>query len=149
VLLGGSQERGLRPGTLDAVAAAGFAAAAARAAESEARYAALGVLRDTIEAALRGRALVNGEGAARAPHVTSLVFSGRRGDELAAALDLEGVRTSSGSACTAGTSEPSAVILAMHGAERALATLRVSLGEDTTRSEVDEFVRILSAILLR
>jgi cysteine desulfurase len=149
VLLGGSQERGLRPGTLDAVAAAGFAAAAARVAESEGRYAALGVLRDAIEAALRDQALVNGEGAVRAPHVTSLAFSGRRGDELAAALDLEGVRTSSGSACTAGTSEPSAVILAMHGAGRALSTLRVSLGEDTTRSEVDEFVRILTTILAR
>jgi cysteine desulfurase len=149
VLIGGSQERGLRPGTLDAVAAAGFAAAVARAAESERRYTALAALRDSVEAALGERALVNGEGAPRAPHVTSLVFAGRRGDELAAALDLEGVRTSSGSACTAGTSEPSAVITAMHGTERALATLRVSLGEETTASEVAEFVRVVTRILER
>jgi cysteine desulfurase len=149
VLLGGSQERGLRPGTLDAVAAAGFAAAAARAGDSERRYAELSALRDSIEAALGAQAQVNGAGVTRAPHVTSLVFAGRRGDELAAALDLEGVRTSSGSACTAGTSEPSAVITAMHGAERALATLRVSLGEETTAGEVDEFVRVLLTILGR
>lgn len=149
VLLGGSQERGLRPGTVDAVAAAGFAAAARRSDESVAQYAALAALRDHIERTLGGVALVNGAGMPRAPHVTSLVFARRRGDELAAALDLEGVRTSSGSACTAGTSEPSAVITAMHGAERALATLRVSLGEDTTAGEVTEFLRVLAAILAR
>jgi cysteine desulfurase len=149
VLLGGSQERGLRPGTVDAVAAAGFAAAVHRGAESVAGYAAVAALRDDIERALGGRAQVNGAGAARAPHVTSLAFASARGDELAAALDLEGVRVSSGSACTAGTSEPSAVIASMHGRERALGTLRVSLGEATTAAEVSEFIRVIGGILAR
>lgn len=149
VMLGGSQERGLRPGTVDAVAAAGFAAAVARLDDSVRRYAALATLRDEIERALQGAAEVNGAAAPRAPHVVSLAFAGRRGDELAAALDLEGVRASSGSACTAGTSEPSAVITAMHGRERALSTLRVSLGEETTPGEVTAFLGVLARILGR
>ncbi len=49
VLLGGAQERGLRPGTQDPAGAAGFAAAAARAATTAARYAALAPLRDRLE----------------------------------------------------------------------------------------------------
>ncbi len=149
VLLGGSQERGLRPGTVDAVAAVGFAAAVRRVNESVARYASLAPLRDSIERALGTVAGVNGHEASRAHHVSSLVFEGRRGDELVAALDLEGIRVSAGSACTAGTSEPSAVITAMHDRARALATVRVSLGEDTTEAEVTEFVEGLARILSR
>lgn len=149
VVLGGSQERGLRPGTVDAVAAVGFAAAVRRVSESVARYAALGALREHIERTLDTSALVNGREAPRAPHVSSLVFAGRRGDELVAALDLDGVRVSAGSACTAGTSEPSAVVTAMHDRTRALSTLRVSLGEETTADEVGEFLRILARVLGR
>jgi cysteine desulfurase len=149
VLLGGAQERGLRPGTVDAVAASGFAAAVRRVAESVAHYSALAELRDQLERALAHVAEVNGRDATRAPHVSSLVFRGRRSDELAAALDLEGVRVSSGSACTAGTSEPSPVIAAMHGPERALATLRVSLGEATTAAEISEFIEVIARILGR
>jgi cysteine desulfurase len=149
VLRGGAQERGLRPGTQDAVAAAGFAAAVARIEESVRRYGALEAERDGLERALADIALVNGAGAARAPHVSSLAFQGGRSAELAAALDLEGVRVSSGSACSAGTSEPSQVIAAMHGAERALATLRVSLGEETTSAEVAGFLQALRRVLAR
>ena len=149
VLLGGRQERGLRPGTVDAVAAVGFAAALGRVDDSVARYALLAPLREGIERALGVSTRVNGRGAPRAHHISSLAFEGRRGDELVAALDLDGVRVSAGSACTAGTSEPSAVIAAMHDHARALATLRVSLGEDTTAEEVTEFIRILVGILGR
>ena len=149
VLRGGAQERGLRPGTQDAVAAAGFGAAVARSAESVRRYAGLAAQRDALERALAGVALVNGAEGPRAPHVSSLVFAGRQSPELAAALDLEGVRVSSGSACTAGTSEPSAVIEAMHGTERALATLRVSLGEETNAAEVAGFLEALRRVLAR
>jgi cysteine desulfurase len=66
-----------------------------------------------------------------------------------AALDLEGVRVSSGSACSAGTSEPSPVILAMLGVERALSALRVSLGEDTTMEEIIRLLRALDVVLAR
>ncbi len=148
LLLGGAQERGLRPGTVDAVAAAGFGTALARAAHSVEVYASLRPLRDRLQAALAEYSVVNGQ-EPRAPHVANLSFSGARGDELVAALDLEGVRVSSGSACSAGTTEPSSIIAAMVGRERASDAVRVSLGEDTTPYDVDDaiaaFIRVLGA----
>ncbi|MGK3983297.1 cysteine desulfurase family protein [Sorangium sp. So ce136] len=155
VLLGGAQERGLRPGTQDPLAAAGFAAAARRALDAPARYAALAPLRDRLEAALieAGRAagaapLPNGEGM-RAPHITNLSWPGWRGDELCAALDLEGVAVSSGSACSAGTAEPSPVLTAMLGPERAASAVRFSIGEETTEADVVEAVRRVARVLAR
>jgi cysteine desulfurase len=149
VLLGGSQERGVRPGTLDAVAAAGFGVAARLAAGGPERYAPLAALRDRIERSVGDVAKVNGAGVPRAPHVTNFSVTGVRGDELAAALDLEGVRVSSGSACTAGTSEPSKVIEAMLGRGRALAALRVSLGELSQAHEIEQFLDTFHGVLPR
>lgn len=135
LLVGGSQERGIRPGTVDPVAAAGFWVAVERARESPARWAALAPLRDSLEGALAEVARVNGR-APRAPHVSNLSFGRIRGDELVAALDLLGVRVSSGSACSAGTAEASPVITAMLGVDRARSAVRVSLGEDVTFEQV-------------
>jgi len=136
VLLGGSQERGLRPGTVDPVAAAGFLDALEHSAQGPARYGKLSALRDDFERSFESVALVNGGEVARLPHVSNLSFPGQSGDELVAALDLLGVCVSSGSACSAGTTEPSTVISAMVGRERARAALRVSLGEDTHSGEI-------------
>jgi len=136
VLLGGSQERGLRPGTVDPVAAAGFLAALEHVADGPTRYGALASLRDDFESAFAGVALVNGVEACRLPHVSNLSFMGSSGDELVAALDLLGVCVSSGSACSAGTTEASTIITAMLGGERAKAAVRVSLGETTTFAEI-------------
>ncbi|WP_437581142.1 cysteine desulfurase family protein [Sorangium sp. So ce887] len=155
VLLGGAQERGMRPGTQDPLAAAGFAVAARRAIDAPARYAALAPLRDRLEAALTqvGRAagaapLRNGDGA-RAPHVTNLSWPGWRGDELCAALDLEGVAASSGAACSAGTAEPSPVLMAMLGLERAASAVRFSIGEDTTEADLAEAALRMARVLSR
>ena len=60
----------------------------------------------------------------------------RRGPELCAALDLEGVAISSGSACSAGTAEPSPVIRAIAGEARARGAIRVSLGELTSDADI-------------
>ena len=149
LLHGGSQERGIRPGTQDASLAAGFAVAAHRARSTSDTYAALGVLRDRLEGALISRgALRNGSGP-RAPHVSNLSFPGWKGDELAAAMDLEGVAVSSGSACSAGTSEPSPVITAVAGDERARSALRISLGEETSDGDVAEAIRRFQRVLGR
>ena len=75
--------------------------------------------------------------------------TGWRGDELAAALDLAGVRISSGSACAAGTSEPSPVITAMLGVERATGAIRVSLGEATREADVERAISVLESVLGR
>lgn len=152
VLLGGSQERGVRPGTVDPVAAAGLAAAARHALTGAARYEAVGPLRDDFEQRILGldpRARVNGAGAPRVPHVSNVSWPDWLGPELVAALDLEGVSVSSGSACSAGTSEPSPVVLAMGGRERALSSVRASLGETTTSEEIDFAVAAFARVLAR
>lgn len=152
VLLGGSQERGIRPGTVDAVSASGLAAAARHALSSPARWTALSSLRDTLEHGLLSlypRARVNGAHGPRAPHVTSVAFPGWSSPELVAALDLEGVAASGGSACSAGTAEPSTVLLAMGDEEAATSSIRFSLGEDTTRADVDAVLAACSAVLSR
>jgi cysteine desulfurase len=140
VLLGGSQERGLRPGTADPAAAAGLAVAATHALASPARWRAVAPLRDALEVGLlrmsRG-ARVNGARAERAPHVTSIAFPGWSSAELVAALDLEGIAASGGSACSAGTAEPSSVLSAMGDDEAATCSVRFSLGEESTREDVE------------
>ena len=136
MLLGGSQERGLRPGTVDPIAAAGFLAALEQATQGPARYAELAFLRDDFESAFASVAALNGGQMARLPHVSNLSFLDVSGDEVVAALDLLGVCVSSGSACSAGTTEPSTVISSMWGRDRARAAVRVSLGDATTGDEI-------------
>lgn len=156
LLRGGGQERGLRPGTVDPVAAAGFGVAAAHAEDGPGRYARLARLRDGLEERLAalgtqlhgGAPLRNGDGA-RAPHVSNMSWPGWAGDELAAALDLEGVCVSAGSACAAGTPEPSRVIAAMLGESRARSALRVSLGEETTESDLERAIIAYERVLTR
>jgi cysteine desulfurase len=146
LLLGGSQERGLRPGTQDAALAAGFRVALGWAQGWAARQARLSTLRDQLEAALLRFGERNGQGP-RVAHVSNVSFAGWRGAELAAALDLEGVRVSSGSACSAGTSEPSVVIAAMLGPERATQSVRFSLGELTREDEIAQVISVLSRVV--
>jgi cysteine desulfurase len=149
LLLGGAQERGRRPGTQDAALAAGFRVAADWAKSERARRAPLAALRDSFEEAFVGcgAAVVNGDHTRRLEHVTNLSFRGCSGDELVAALDLEGVAVSSGAACSAGTTEPSKVISAMLGPERARSALRVSLGSTTTAEEVAQALQVLRRLL--
>jgi cysteine desulfurase len=146
VLLGGAQERGLRPGTPNAALAVGFGVAVQRARSGPARYAALAVLRDHFEAALRSVAQVNGDGP-RLPHISNLSLRNQPGPELVAALDLAGFSVSSGSACSAGTSEPSPVVAAMCGAERARSAVRVSLGEGHELADVTALLAALFQVL--
>lgn len=145
----------MRPGTQDGVGAAGFAVAADRARRTPPRYAALAPLRDRLEEALvelgraRGRAPSRNGEAPRAPHVTNLSWPGWLGPELCAALDLEGVAVSSGSACSAGTAEPSPGIEAMLGRERAASAVRISLGEDTSPDAILEAITKWERVLSR
>jgi len=152
ILLGGSQEGGVRPGTVDPVAAAGVAVAARHARSSHERWRALGRSRDVLESGLLGiapGARVNGSDAARAPHVASIAFPGWASAELVAALDLEGVAASGGSACSAGTAEPSGVLEAMGDARAARNSVRFSLGEDTTPGDIDAALEAAARVLAR
>jgi cysteine desulfurase len=152
VLVGGSQERGARPGTVDAVAAAGLGEAARHALGSPVRWRGLTSLRDRLEhgaLALAPGARVNAAAAERMPHVVSIAFRGWPSAELVAALDLEGVATSAGSACSAGTVEPSRVLVAMGDAEAAVSTVRFSLGEDTAPGDIEAALAALARVLSR
>jgi cysteine desulfurase len=149
LLLGGSQERGLRAGTQDAALAAAFSAALQHAERSLATRAGLAALRERVEQGLAAAAEVNGGDAERVPHVSNLSFNGWRGAELAAALDLEGLQVSSGSACSAGTSEPSAVVAAMLGPQRAGSSVRFSLGELTQADDIEQAIAIVLRVLAR
>jgi cysteine desulfurase len=149
VLVGGAQERGLRPGTVDPIGAAGLAVAARRAHTSPARYAALAALRDQLEAALQALGAARVGTGPRVPHVANLAMPGWIGAELVAALDLEGLCVSSGSACSAGTIEPSVVVSAMLGPKVATTCVRFSMGEDTTAAEIDEAIASVTRVLRR
>jgi cysteine desulfurase len=155
VLLGGAQEKGLRPGTVDAALAAGLGVAARSAREGRVRYACIAERRDALEGALLAlltgdrRARVAGDRARRAPHVSLLVWPGWQGAELVAALDLEGVSVSSGAACSAGTVDPSPVLDAMLGAADAASGIRASLGETTTGDDVVRAIEAFRRVLGR
>jgi cysteine desulfurase len=149
LLVGGSQEKGLRPGTVSAALAAGLRVAAEWAGASPSRYDRLSVLRDRLEATLVAHGgEVNGT-ARRVPHVVNVSFEAVRGDELVVALDVEGVCVSSGSACSAGTPEASAVIAAMGGSGRAAGALRVSLGDSTTADDVEYAIGAIRRVFSR
>lgn len=140
ILFGGGHERGLRSGTLNVPAIVGLGAAARLAArEREAEAARLVLLRDRLDAAIRGAldgVTLNGHPAERLPGNLSLSFAGVDGERLVSSL--REVAVSSGSACTTATGEPSHVLGAL-GVPEALAkaTLRFGLGRFTTRAEVD------------
>lgn len=156
ILRGGSQERGLRPGTMDPITAVGFGAAARRVLDGgPERYALLRPLRDRLEQqaiAIAAEVGVQVECTGcepRAPHVAHFLVDGWNGDELVAALDLEGICVSSGSACSAGTAEPSPAITAIVGKKRALSSLRVSLGETSTEHDTEAFLDAFRRVVVR
>lgn len=147
---GGAQERGLRAGTVDAVALAGLEAALSRLDESLSGYQkaarrASALRQHLTEHALRS-VTFHGADVPGLGHVLNLRFEGWKGDELVAALDLEGVCVSSGSACSAGTAEPSTVITAMLGGEPAVGAVRISLGEDTSGDDMVALIRALERL---
>ena len=90
---------------------------------------------------------VNGARDSRVAHVSNLSLNGWRSDELVAALDLRGVCVSAGSACSAGTIEPSPVITNMLGLERAARAVRISLGVETTAAAAETATLLLEEVL--
>ena len=141
---GGAQERGKRAGTEDVASIVGMAAALDEAnAEREAAAARLIPLRDRLIAGLSAidGAMLNGDAQRRLPNNVNFCFGGVEGETLVLLLDQQGVCASSGSACTAGATEPSHVLLAL-GRPHALAlgSLRLTLGDDVTEAEIDYLV---------
>ena len=151
---GGHQERALRPGTENIAGIVGLAAAVRLAMrdlpEETAR---IGRLRDRLEAGVRAGipdVTFNGHPQHRVPHISNISFAGVEGEALLLALDLQGIAVSTGSACTAGSTDPSHVLAAMGVApDLAQGSLRLSLGRQNTEQEVDRVVQALADAVSR
>jgi len=146
---GGGQQRGRRSGTEDVAGAVGLAVALRLAEEDRREVAALAARRDrfvaAVLAAVPGAALT-GSAAHRLPGSASFTVEGVSGESLLVDLDAQGVALSSGSACAAGSDEPSPVLLAM-GVPPALAqsAIRFTLARSTTDADLDRAASALAA----
>ncbi|HET6844539.1 MAG TPA: cysteine desulfurase family protein [Candidatus Angelobacter sp.] len=106
-------------------------------------------LQDSVLSAMEG-AGVNGLGAPRVPNTANLYFDHAEGEALVIALDLKGLAVSSGAACSSGAIEPSHVLLAMGlSHQRARASIRVSLGKQTTQDDIDFAIRVIPETVSR
>ena len=151
---GGHSERDRRPGTEDVAAIAGMGRAAELAtyalAEDSRRIAGL---RDRLERELLSRVphlWINGARAPRVPNTSSLTFPFIEGESIVIALDLKGIACSTGAACSSGAVEPSHVLLALGLApEDARASLRLSLGHQTTDAEIDFAIETIPPVIER
>ena len=141
-IVGGGQEHGLRAGTENLAGIAGLARALVLAEAERAQTAPrVAALRDRLQAAVTAAfpdALVLGAAAPRLPHILSVALRNQPADAVLMALDLEGVSASAGSACAAGSLEPSHVVAAIGVApEYATGMVRFSLGRSTTVADID------------
>ena len=140
VQYGGGQERGLRSGTENVAAIAGFGAAVDAAIRDLPKYQALASPRDAMEARLEaeGGVIVIGKGSPRLAGVSNFAKPGFPAETQVMAMDLAGVCVSAGSACSSGKVRRSLVLKAM-GASDALAesAIRTSFGWSTLPSDFD------------
>ena len=139
---GGGQERDRRSGTHNVAGIVAMAAAmCATLAQRDETVARLGALRDRLADGLLATIDDSAETGDRARKVAGnchLTFGGVESEELLVLLDAAGVYASAGSACASGAMEPSHVLAAMGvPRERALGSLRLSLGPTTTEADVD------------
>ncbi|MGB9071846.1 MAG: cysteine desulfurase family protein [Terriglobales bacterium] len=147
MLYGGSHERSRRAGTenVPGIVGLGKAAELALAAFERGDDKKMAALRDRLERELLGidATGLNGGGAPRVPNTTNIYFDCIEGEALVIALDLKGLAVSTGAACSSGAIEPSHVLTAMGlRPDRARASIRFSLGKQSTAEEV-EFASLL------
>lgn len=149
---GGDQEQGWRAGTENVAAIVGFGKAAELARlEFDQRSRHLQVLRQRLEQGLRAipGLVIFAEQTPRLPNTVQFAAPGVNGDMLLMQLDQRNIAVSSGSACSAASSEVSPVLVAMAVPPSvARAAVRVSLGKDNTAAEVDQFVSVLQTLLV-
>ncbi|MBA2570618.1 MAG: cysteine desulfurase [Chloroflexi bacterium] len=150
---GGTQERYRRAGTENVAGAVGLAKAFELCTRE--RPETVGRLRrqrDRLrDAVLRVPGVeMTGHPRQRLPGHLSVIARDTDGVSVSLALDLEGICTSTGSACTTGSTEPSHVLSAMgYPDEEARGALRISLGRQTTDEEVDRATEIIPETIAR
>jgi cysteine desulfurase len=154
LLIGGHQERNRRAGTENAAGIVGMGKAAEVAAASLGEDSErMRRLRDRLELSLLGscaEARVNGARQNRLPNTSNISFKYLEGESLLVLLDQQGICASTGSACTAGSSEPSHVLRAMGVPPEWLqGAVRFSLSRFTTEEEVDYVNQTVPSIVQR
>lgn len=149
---GGAQERKRRAGTENVPGIVGMGAAVERAMRTmETRTAKERKLRDYLIERIEAEipyCRLNGDRTNRLPNNVNFSFRFIEGESLLIMLDMKGICASSGSACTSGSLDPSHVLLAIglpH--EIAHGSLRMTLGEETTREDLDYTVDTLKEIV--
>ncbi|SFL64843.1 cysteine desulfurase family protein [Salibacterium qingdaonense] len=148
---GGEQERKRRAGTENVPAAAGFAAAAeAAVTDRQSRREHAEALRSCFLACLKEHEVsftVNGPKDHYLPYIVNIYFPGIEVESFLVRLDMEGISASSGSACTAGSVEPSHVLQAMYQDDkRAEASVRFSFGTENTIQEMHQLAAVIKKI---
>lgn len=159
LLSGGGQERGRRSGTSDVAGAVGLATALRLASDERAERAApLAGLRDRLVAGILAAvptAVLTGPDprerpASRLPGTASFCFPGVNGETVLVDLEARGLLVSSGSACAAGSTEPSHVLTAMgYPAEVATTAVRFTLSSGITPEQVDGIVAATRDVMQR
>lgn len=149
---GGAQERKRRAGTENVPGIVGMGAAVERAMWTmETRTAKERKLRDYLIERIEVEipyCRLNGDRTNRLPNNVNFSFRFIEGESLLIMLDMKGICASSGSACTSGSLDPSHVLLAIglpH--EIAHGSLRMTLGEETTKEDLDYTVDTLKEIV--
>lgn len=148
LITGGGQERGLRAGTENVPGIVGIGEAAhISCTDMERKMSELVKKRDYLVHQIQEKipqALFNGHPVRRLPGNVNICIPGVDGGALAAMLDLEGICVSSASACSTGSNKPSYVLTAMgRREEEALGAVRITIGEENTKEELDRAVESL------
>jgi cysteine desulfurase len=151
---GGDQERKRRAGTENVAGIAGFKKAVElMMAERKSRAELYRSFRTKLQDVLKEsnvEFLYNGSSEYNLPHVLNISFPGVKTEVLLVNLDMAGIAVSSGSACTAGTMEPSHVLTAMFGKdERTQSAIRFSFGYGNTMDEIEKAANETAKIVKR
>ncbi len=141
MIAGGGQEHRRRGGTENVAAIAGFGAAAVVVRNRMADWSRVCDLRNELEReilAVTPNAVIAGAGAPRIPNTSSVAVAGRVAETSVIKFDLAGVAVSAGAACSSGKVGASRALRAMGFSEElARSAVRLSLGRDTTRDDID------------
>jgi cysteine desulfurase len=155
MVLGGRQERALRPGTENVPAIVGFGKACelarSRLVTDSKR---LAMLRDRFEGRVTARvagARINGgrpDSQDRLPNTSNIAFPGLDGEAITINLDMLGLAASNGAACSAVDHAPSHVLLAMgQTAAEARSAVRFSFGRDNSDEDIDRAADMVAEVV--
>ncbi|UCC18824.1 MAG: cysteine desulfurase [Promethearchaeota archaeon] len=154
IMFGGGHERDMRPSTVNVPGIAGFTKAAELALEEMEQESQRQIkLRDKIIKWVTENiedSYLNGHPTLRLPNNVNLGFKYIEGESIVLDLDIEGIATSTGSACSSKSLDPSHVLIGIGlKPEEAHGSLRVSLGRFTTEEDVKYFLEKLPVVIER